>query len=308
MGQEKYANTIDEKGRWNGKISRDEKALGEPFRNKKPSVYFVNSMSDLFHENIPDEWIYEIFQIMSLADRHTFQVLTKRPERMMAMLKGKAIVPNVWLGVSVENQQTANDRIPKLLNTPAAVRFLSCEPLLGPVDLFDTSEGILDGIAVIKSGGVTKSTPDNPPEGYDDSYSGIDWVIAGGESGPGARPMHPDWVKSLRDQCNHASAPFFFKQWGVWAPYNYFNTPGPLHLKDFVIPMPDGTIVEKYPCWYNETKIALFKVGKKYAGRHLDGRTWDEYPTQMKAIRGSHDAQHHDESETPNPSIYSSNV
>lgn len=191
---------------------RPEK-LDQPLRWRRPRRIFVNSMSDLFHDQVPDEYIAKVFAIMLLAQRHTFQVLTKRHGRMRALLNSHAFwtrvlyealdpelpagdrdglqlslhyLPNVWLGVSTENQQWADIRIPALLDTPAAVRFISAEPLLGPIDL--------DAI---------------PVRGPD-----LDWVIVGGESGPGARPMHPDWARGLRDQCNQTGVPFLFKQAG----------------------------------------------------------------------------------------------
>lgn len=224
----KYQGTVNEQGLWTGKINLDEKALLAPLNRKRPTKYFVNSMSDLFHENVPDEWIDKIFAVMALCSQHTFQVLTKRPDRMQEYVASRLYapfyinralyailnlpighqwnppewlsnslqsstpkplspIPNVWLGVSVENQQAADERIPLLLQTPAAVRFLSCEPLLGAVDL-------------------SKYIQESQPTGA------IHLVIAGGESGPGARPMHPDWARSLRDQCQSAGVPFFFKQ------------------------------------------------------------------------------------------------
>ena len=208
MGQEKYRGTIDERGLWSGNINFDEKALEMPLKTKKPTRFFVNSMSDLFHENVSDEWIARIFDVMYRADWHTFQVLTKRPERMADVITSHYEEFNdygnppshVWLGVSVENQAAADERIPLLLETPAVVRFLSCEPLLGPVDL--TKVLMPDGDYLTKT------------LWNDGSRSGIDWVIVGGESGPQARPMHPDWARGLRDQCSSAKVPFFMKQAG----------------------------------------------------------------------------------------------
>ncbi len=219
--------------------------LEEPLRWRKPRMVFVCSMSDLFHEDVPDEFIASVFAYMRVAHWHLFQVLTKRPKRMADLLlsddfwglysdmsyeaqdaaeeilgnRGEFSVhkrrtddirtldwevwpiPNVWLGVSCENQSAACERIPHLERCPAAKKFLSLEPLLGETN-FD--------------------------------YAGIDWVIVGGESGPKARPMRADWVRSIRDQCVKAQVPFFFKQWGG--------------------------------------------RNKKAAGRELDGRTWNEMP------------------------------
>lgn len=152
---------------------------------------FVNSMSDLFHPKVPTPFIARAFEIMGEASQHTFQVLTKRPGRMASVLRRLRPFPlaNVWLGTSVEHQRWADVRVPQLLATPAAIRFLSCEPLLGDIDISQP----------LRSGG-------------------IDWVIVGGESGPRARPMHPEWARTLRDQCVGAGVPFFFKQWGGRTP------------------------------------------------------------------------------------------
>jgi protein gp37 len=215
-------------------VAQHPDRLGQPLRWQRPRRIFVDSMSDLFHEAIPFDYIDSVFGVMALARQHTFQVLTKRPARMLewfnqarsrpaivecacsAMLEATGILerrpfdrdeamalagqgwplPNVWLGVSVEDQATADERIPLLLATPATVRFLSMEPLLGPVDVFPY---------IRKTIGDPLSSP-------------LDWVIVGGESGPKARPMHPDWARSLRDQCAAAGVPFFFKQWGEWRP------------------------------------------------------------------------------------------
>ena len=160
--------------------------LSEPLRWTAPRMVFVNSMSDLFHEDVADDYIEQVCRVMVEVPRHTFQVLTKRSERMRDMLRTRlgfaAREPHIWFGVSVENRKHGLPRIEHLRDAPAGLRMLSVEPLLedlGPLDL-----------------------------------SGIGWVIAGGESGPGARPMEADWVRSIRDQCRMAGVPFFFKQWG----------------------------------------------------------------------------------------------
>jgi protein gp37 len=227
--------------------------LSLPLKWRKSQRIFVNSMSDLFHEAVPDDFIQAVFTTMAQATHHTFQVLTKRAARMNTLLSrwaGEGLtlrsgygvkLPNVWLGVSVENQVTANERIPLLLNTPAAVRFLSCEPLLGPVDLLQLPELL---------------RPDH----------GLHWVIVGGESGPKARPMDPDWVRLIRDQVAPAEpkVAFFFKQWGEFVQLGQ---------------APDDTataIDAGAPGGMTDTD--LFRVGKKKAGRLLDGRTWDEFP------------------------------
>lgn len=318
--------------------------LGDPLRWRKPSLVFVNSMSDLFHEDVPDDFIARCFVAMMLAKNQTFQVLTKRPDRMANLLpRLKALMRdemyraiglhydegepepwyffrqgrhhgapreywierwysdhtdndlknphldwrnwplrNVWMGVSVENQLWADRRIPYLLETPAAVRFLSCEPLLGPVDL---SPWLTTGYCANCGDGQPYGRCCDEPIRIDDDP--LDWVITGGESGPKARPMHPDWARSLRDQCQAAGVPFFFKQWGAWRPlewedmnydkhefgYSKYQVRRlePADMHDYY--GPDGQVkgqIGTMPC--------VIKVGKKSAGRLLDGRTWDEMP------------------------------
>lgn len=186
MGLKKYAGTTRKSGRravWTGKVRFDESALAAPLRWRKPKRIFVNSMSDLFQDPVPEEFILKVWDVMERAHWHTFQILTKRPERMRDLLKTDKfrILRNVWLGTSVESAENA-ERIAMLRQTPAQVRFISFEPLIGPV-----------------------LSPD---------LSGIHWSIVGGESGPGARPMERWWVEELRDACQLQDVAFFFKQWG----------------------------------------------------------------------------------------------
>lgn len=184
MGSPKYAKLTRKSGgryKWNGKIRLDYDALEIPIRWKQGRLIFVNSMSDLFHDDVPDAFIKDVFRVMGETPQHTYQLLTKRPERARKLNKKLAWHRNVWLGASVESAPYT-DRIDDLRKTDAAIKFLSLEPLLGP----------LDGLEL----------------------DGVNWVIAGGESGPGARPMNPDWVRSIRDQCNRADIAFHFKQWG----------------------------------------------------------------------------------------------
>jgi protein gp37 len=183
--------------------------LGEPLRRKKPTLYFVNSMSDLFHVHVPDEFIEKVFDTMRTATQHTFQVLTKRADRVAAFAKTRDVPTNVWIGVSVENKRHGVPRIEHLRSVSASIRFLSIEPLLEDV-------GVLD-------------------------LSGIDWVIVGGESGPGARPMKPEWARNIRRQCKAQGVRFFFKQWGA-------------HGSDGL------------------------RRSKKLNGRVFDGRTWNDMP------------------------------
>jgi protein gp37 len=196
MGQPEYQDAVNGDGRWTGKITLVPERLDQPLHWREPRMVFVNSMSDLFHDGIPDDFIISVLSRMT-GTEHTYQVLTKRPERMRDFMNkyagGLANFPNVWLGVSVENQETADERIPLLLQTPAAVRFLSCEPLLGPVDLGN----------LVFTG---------------DYEVGLHWLIIGGESGPHARYMNPEWAIELEDESRSLGIPVFVKQMGsAWA-------------------------------------------------------------------------------------------
>lgn len=236
MGQPKYKGlTVLRNGvrTFNGTIRLDEKALTIPLHWKKPRHIFVNSMSDLFHKDVPFEFVDKVFAVMEQCPQHTFQVLTKRPERMAEYLNQSAFgdwpLPNVWLGTSVENQKCADERIPWLLQCPAAVRFLSCEPLLGPIDLGDCLDDETYG-----------------DEGGDGPCSAIDWVIVGGESGPNARRCDVNWIADIIRQCRDAGLPCFVKQLGsrpfkgdVGSPDGWPVKDGPvnwetgeIHLKD----------------------------------------------------------------------------
>lgn len=197
--------------------------LGEPLRWRKPSRIFVNSMSDLFHEDVPDEFIMRVFDVMDSASRHTFQILTKRPERMLHVMKNASPISNVWLGVSVEDQKTADERIPILLQTQAAVRFVSYEPALGPVDF--RSLKVPSGDYGFFAGHYRKayceldslhSMMGIEHRGQDPLSSKINWLIVGGESGPGARPCNIEWIRSAVKQCQEAGVPVFVKQLGAW--------------------------------------------------------------------------------------------
>jgi protein gp37 len=307
-------------GKWNGKIEFIEDRLLDPMKWQNPRRIFVNSMSDLFHENVNRTDLRLILAVILLCPQHTFQVLTKRPENMKAILtepgfrsavmataaqlafdlqslkvyarirkpsntteivydcgkygyeagcrvSAKWPMPNLHLGVSVEDQKTADERIPLLLQTPAAVRFLSIEPLLESVGIrhfiqLDEVNG-LDRFREKRgwgydrwSGGFT-----GPNTHHDSCYApelGIDWVIVGGESGAGARPMHPDWARSLRDQCKAAGVAFFFKQNGDYVSVSEVSGAGRHHQ------FPDGATVRR--------------VGTKAAGCLLDGVEHHEFP------------------------------
>lgn len=264
MGSKRYQNDGDPRTSGPGfGLTLHPDRLSEPLVWQKPKRVFVNSMSDLFHPKVPWRFIAEVWEVMGLAERHQFQILTKRPQRMSELLRLNPprfpVLPNVWLGTSIESNRYAF-RANHLRKTPAAVRFLSIEPLLGPVDSLN--------------------------------LEGIDWVIVGGESGPGARPMHPDWVREIRDRCQKAGVPFFFKQWGGWQEGSAPNRNGAWLLGEIVLY--DGS---RWP-WYGIEKAldnadidpgafqrmrptVMARVGKHKAGRELDGRTWDEYPVPM---------------------------
>lgn len=290
---------------WTGRAVEVGHALFEPLGWAKPARVFVNSMSDLFHEDISDLFIADVFAVMAYARHHTFQVLTKRPGRMARLLAStdfaewfdaslplaqeaaeqafgrrgqfdplarrrddiRAFEPalplaNVWLGVSVEDQLAADMRIPEILRTPAAVRWISAEPLLGAVDCrpwLRESTSSLD---------YWQRVGHDAPHGAADR---LDWVVCGGESGPGSRPMHPDWARSLRDQCQAAGVPFFFKQWGDWQQIQYVNESNGAPLLRLAGPDKNVIIVEPGP-------INMIRAGKRATGRELDGRTWDEFP------------------------------
>lgn len=267
--------------RWTGKVMFVEKTLEQPLRWKRPRRIFVNSMSDLFHDEVDVAWVDKIFAVMALSSKHTFIILTKRADGMRQYVKRlarsieplqsaalemgytlnwqghpllKFPIPNVWLGVSVEDQTAADERIPDLLETPAAVRLVSAEPLLGPIN-FESNSGLnwLDGW-------VKTPMPGSPGHYQNAGTNGppLDWVIAGGESGPDARPIHPQWVRDIRDQCQCADVPYFFKQWGAYGP-------------EYVKPV-RNTIIRN--------GVSMYLVGKKAAGKQLDGRTWTEFPDQ----------------------------
>lgn len=217
---EGLVHSVTGKGpQWTGKIRLVEEALEMPLRWRAPRRIFVNSMSDLFHEGVPDLFIREVYAVAGLTPQHTYQILTKRPERaaeLLPRLFGDAAraFPNVWLGTSVEDQAAADQRIPHLLNAPAAIRFLSCEPLLGPVDLGEVAERIGTG-STITFDALNPAPGRSTPLRRGDPRPAINWVIAGGESGPGARPFEVRWAHSLRSQCARAGVPFFLKQLGA---------------------------------------------------------------------------------------------
>lgn len=323
---------------WNGKVRLNEAWLTQPLQWKRPRRIFVCAHGDLFAEGVPDAWIDRVFAVMAACPQHTFQVLTKRSARMRAysshpetparvallrarIEKREASPPpifisvnvhsersrwplrHIWLGVSTEDQRRADERVPDLLATPAAVRFVSAEPLLGAID-FDEWVERIDHCGsccaenapqdddrclscgakntLISTWGAEQAERYRTGERYDDDSSAgradiagtspiIDWIIVGGESGPGARPMHPDWARSIRDQCDAADVPFFFKQWGEYAPGAAFPNHIPASRShDFG----DPTLDDDHRAW---------RVGKKTAGRLLDGAEHNGMPAVMAA-------------------------
>lgn len=310
---------------WTGEVRFNEQWLTQPLQWKRPRRIFVCAHGDLFHENVPDAWIDQVFAVMALARQHTFQVLTKRADRMRRYLSdddaveriaiaahklwaaklapastGNLLIevirddaelkhvtetlrhwplPNVWLGVSAERQREADERIPELLATPAAVRFVSAEPLLGALDF---ATPLYRGEAGVTMRGYLRDYAE--PDDFHHHATKLNWVIAGGESGPHARPMHPHWVQGLRDQCQAAGVPFFFKQWGEFHPSDQHEpdtearkrTPETIHFdgrREFRPAEQFHLIGGKEPGW-----AGMCRVGKKAAGRLLDGVEHSEFP------------------------------
>lgn len=301
---------------WTGKLAlAPGKILTEPLRRKKPTMYFVNSMGDLFHEETPTEWIDRVFAVMALTPQHTYQVLTKRSSLMrryfqidhdhdymnrvdgqvwslLGTHEGSKIfhggswrprwpLANVWLGVSAERQKEADERIPDLLATPAAVRFVSAEPLLGPIDF--TTEYLRD-----KCGGKYPF-PMLSMEDRTTRLDLLDWIIVGGESGPGARPMHPDWARSIRDQCAAADVAFFFKQWGEWGPerpHPVGDEEGSIRAMTTVSSTDRreiGRLSYLAGSGLDKPSTPLRRLGKARAGRLLDGREHNDMPNTKLA-------------------------
>ncbi|WP_298429604.1 DUF5131 family protein [uncultured Jannaschia sp.] len=332
---------------WTSEVRFNEQWLDQPPRWRKPRMIFVCAHGDLFAEGVPDKWIDKVFAVMALAPQHTFQVLTKRADRMrdycdsitsrsgaeriataaawiwggknpdgivdgiMVEIADQSCLPNVWLGVSVEDQARADERIPLLLDTPAAVRWISAEPLLAPIELrrlsgrregenFDAMAGAF-WEAVLPNRYEPISPPLNsvPSPTHRQWTSGagprVDWVVAGGESGSGARPMHPDWARSLRDQCAAAGVPLLFKQWGEWLPFSQCRTPEQRETVSRTTRRSNetgngdqtyfGKTIRRHPDGHFVTSTTpglrpeqINRVGKKVAGRVLDGVVHDAMP------------------------------
>ncbi len=222
---------------------------------------FCSSLADVFDNQVDPQWRQDLFELIEATPSLDWLLLTKRIGNAARMIEGTTFPkhrawpwPNVWLGATIVNQEEADRDIPKLLATPAAQRFLSIEPMLGPVDLT-----VMDDDAGVVGYEPLSGHRWHRFSAWPDKFGPtIDWVIVGGESGPNARPMHPDWARSLRDQCEAAGVPFLFKQWGEWMPQDEFQ---------------NGT-----RGWRLVEGQGMERVGKKAAGRTLDGRTWDGFP------------------------------
>jgi len=242
--------------------------IARKFENWHRPRVFCASLADVFDPKVPHAWRRDLFFLITQCHHLDFLLLTKRPELVIDQLKAISSgldetwnlwedweaaggLPNVWIGTTVEDQKRADERIPELLKIPARVRFLSCEPLLGPVNLCE-------------AGAIWSDINNNPIDGRGLNQH-VHWVICGGESGPKARPMHPDWARSLRDQCQAACVPFLFKQWGEWLPACQY----PPQALAFMHEKAQHTFDADNHSWW---------VGKKAAGRLLDGREWSQFP------------------------------
>ena len=263
-------------------------------KSGKPHFVFCASLADVFDNQVPTEWRRDLWELIAETPHLTWLLLTKRPQNIARMLPNPGQHyprggpawgegwSNVWLGTTVENQEAADRNIPALLAVPAVKRFLSCEPLLGPIRLDDVCTGYY--FTNVLNGAIWHEDADGYTHGRDNKGQRIDWVIAGGESGPNARPSHPDWFRSLRDQCAAADVPFLFKQWGEWVPchcedmadgHNSMaifpddactDDPGSDHWADF-----KAKVIEAHG-------TSHWRVGKARAGRLLDGVQHDGRP------------------------------
>lgn len=327
-----------------GEVRFNRQWLDQPLKAQKPRMYFVCAHGDLFHPDVPDDWIDQIFSVIVQRPQHTFQILTKRPDRAAEYLGELATCPvewrtkrfnyhpaptwplrNVWLGTSISDQASADCRVPALLSAPARLHFVSAEPMLGPirldrieehVDTFEDCGGHPDTSVPLATHDATwlnalvgkydceHRNPDGTPMASDFMDVGIlhtggkiDWVICGGESGKEARPMHPDWARSLRDQCQASGTPFLFKQAGEWTAWQ-FDSPPLLRnaytgfLVDRHVFIPADT--DKDPTWNDgltyvhegHSHVMFQRAGKKAAGRLLDGIEHNAFPNSPAEQKG----------------------
>lgn len=287
---------------WTGEVRFNIEWLTQPMDWKRPRLIFVAAHGDIGHHGVTDAMLDQIWAVMALSPQHSFQILTKRPNRLREYLTAPDVedrinammnilapahwhnrevedygglpLRNVWLGTSAEDQVRLNERLPLLLRTPAAVHYLSAEPLLGPLylrnvrDFYDTRpDRRFDALH-----------PDLyvPAEGaHGPILKRLDWVIAGGESGPGARPMHPDWVRPIYGDCAATGVAFLFKQWGAWVPLDRVGDAWPDNAPSMIRLRRDGS--------RGEDGWPMQRVGKKAAGRHLDGVLHDGMPARAGA-------------------------
>jgi protein gp37 len=305
---------------WTGEVRFNEQWLGQPLSWNRPRRIFVCAHGDLFHEGVTDVQLDDVFAVMAEANWHTFQVLTKRMERARSYLSDPGLparieraavdafnawriprvlddraatwpLPNVWIGTSIEDQARANGRVPHLLATPAAVRWVSAEPLLGSVKLDKIEPARSEHHGSLRQ--INETIEINALAGTSLTDMGIeyggapriDWVVVGGESGNAARPMNPDWARSLRDQCAANGVAFHFKQWGEWGEGDSIEATGLARHGWWEDDAADGGASRQE--WagpvINGVELAsqrpeVFRVGKKAAGRTLDGRTHDGWP------------------------------
>lgn len=315
---------------WTGEVRFNREWLDQPLRWKRPRMIFVAAHGDLFADGVTDDQLDQIFAVMALSPQHIFQVLTKRPERMfdylLEMERGfnhdhrdfarrwgvaaaevtgspcaagaiediELPLPNVWFGVSVEDQRRADERIPTLLATPAAIRWISAEPLLSAIDikpyLFIYTHEDETALSTAPEGEMPVLPWRDPAStpAADICTPRLDWVVAGGESGPNARPMHPDWARSLRDQCSEAEVPFLFKQWGNWQIASEGNghlNHNMAHNDAFWIDI-DGTR-HKPSSTGLMRPYAMHRVAKAVAGRLLDGVEHNGFPPTPQHFQGA---------------------
>lgn len=301
---------------WTRRIALLPNNLGRPLRWRKPRRIFVNSQSDLFHEDVPTEYAARVFAVMAVCPQHVFQVLTKRHARLRSLLNNpefralvydlaaeydrggvfdpyrygpQQMIPhdydrpayplddsdwwplrNVHVGVSVEDQHWADIRIPALLSTPAVVRWISAEPLRGPVDV---------GLYLADRYGLNS-----------ERSRGLDWVVAGGESGGNAHPVHPQWFRTLRDQCAEVGAAFQLKQWGEWGNVGIHTDRQKFVALDGTaydpadVAYPDGPRYQEAIRAGHTALAAMYRVGRSKAGRELDGVVYDEFPTTRTGV------------------------
>jgi len=245
-------------------IQLHEDRLLSPLHLKKPSKIFVDSMGDLFHKDVPFNFIYNVFDTIEQCPQHTFQVLTKRPQRALKLMVDYHLwdifsLKNLWLGVSVSTQKEYDELFPLLIQTPAAVHFVSFEPLLEEIKILDVSGW-------------------KEPHKYWGENLKLDWVICGGETGKNARPMHPDWARSLRDQCKAANIPFFFKQWGKWTPTTEWAKRNSIEPEQVRYMMPTGEIYQTGTGQCNTMEGTLIHDAGRRSGDLLDGVEYNQFP------------------------------